>query len=298
MKGKLTEEWRGERKGEMEPATTLLKRISEERKKRNNDRSNQPSPDLSGLPSLPDQWTWTTIGSIAESMRNGIYKPKRFYADDGIACLRMYNIMGGKIVWENIKRMILTPEEVEQYELRPGDVLVNRVNSRELVGKAAPIPSGLETCVFESKNIRLRLFRSYLKSAYVGYWFQVFRQGYFSRNAQQTVGMASINQSQLRAMPFPFPPVAEQERIVREVKSRLSIVAVTESAIEDNFTRAAHLRQSILIEAFSGRLVPEEPSDEPAGVLLERTKEQRERSEPRDVEVRPSQSKMDAYEMS
>lgn len=298
VEGKLTERWREEHKGEIEPAITLLKQISEEQKKRGNDRSNLPNPDLSGLPSLPDEWTWTTIGSIEESLRNGIYKQKRFYTDDGIACLRMYNIVDGKIVWENIKRMILTPEEVEQYGLRPGDVLVNRVNSRELVGKAAPIPSGLETCVFESKNIRLRIFRSYLKSTYVGYWFQVFSQGYFSRNAQQTVGMASINQSQLRAMPFPLPPLDEQERIVEKVESRLSIVGVTESAIENNFTRAAHLRQSILREAFSGKLVLQEPSDEPASVLLERIKAQREGHARRDAEGRLSQAKIDAYQMS
>ncbi len=102
-------------------------------------------------------WRQTTLGAVVKSMKNGIYKPRDAYADDGVACLRMYNIEIGKIVWKDIKRMRLSREEIIEYGLLPGDVLVNRVNSRELVGKAAVIPNGLETCVFESKNIRVRL---------------------------------------------------------------------------------------------------------------------------------------------
>ncbi len=94
---------------------------------------------------LPDDWRWGTVGDVAESMKNGIYKPAEFYADNGIACLRMYNIEDGIIVWKDIKRMILTEEEIETYRLLPGDILVNRVNSRELVGKAAVIPRVIET---------------------------------------------------------------------------------------------------------------------------------------------------------
>ena len=129
----------------------------------------EPSePDTSKLPELSEGWVWTTVGVVGESIKNGIYKPKQFYTDDGIACLRMYNIEDGAIVWKDIKRMNLTKEEIKKYELIPGDILVNRVNSRELVGKAAPIPHGLEPCVYESKNIRLRLFAIHINSKYVG----------------------------------------------------------------------------------------------------------------------------------
>jgi len=103
--------------------------------------------------------TWPTgmLGDVAESMKNGIYRPASIYADDGVACLRMYNIDAGRVVWRDIKRMRLSESEVADYQLLPGDILVNRVNSRELVGKAAVTPEGLEPVVFESKNIRLRL---------------------------------------------------------------------------------------------------------------------------------------------
>src|SRR4051812_8046354 len=97
-----------------------------------------------------NDWTWVTIGDIATSMKNGVYKSRDVYADDGVACLRMYNIDQGRIVWRDIKRMRLSEKDVQDFALEPGDILINRVNSRELVGKAAVIPSGLEPCVYES----------------------------------------------------------------------------------------------------------------------------------------------------
>src|SRR6266508_2995260 len=97
------------------------------------------------------------LGDVTASMKNGLYKPATQYGDDGTACLRMYNIHEGRIVWRDIKRMRISSEELQEYGLREGDLLVNRVNSRELVGKTAVIPRGLEPSVFESKNIRLRV---------------------------------------------------------------------------------------------------------------------------------------------
>jgi type I restriction enzyme S subunit len=90
---------------------------------------------------LPAGWRWTTVGEITASMKNGVYKQRDAYVDGGFACLRMYNIDEGRIVWRDIKRMKLTKEETCEYGLLPGDILVNRVNSRELVGKAAVIVS-------------------------------------------------------------------------------------------------------------------------------------------------------------
>ena len=75
---------------------------------------------------LPKGWANATIGDVAESMKNGLYKAADSYADNGVACLRMYNIEAGKIVWKDIKRMTLTPQEVHEYQLLPGDLLVSR----------------------------------------------------------------------------------------------------------------------------------------------------------------------------
>lgn len=125
--------------------------------------------ETKGGDALPKHWRWVTLGDVTESMKNGIYKPASSYAEDGLACLRMYNIGEGRIVWRDIKTMRLSEDEIREYELLPGDILVNRVNSRELVGKAVAIPMGLERCIFESKNIRVRIRRDLASPEYVSY---------------------------------------------------------------------------------------------------------------------------------
>lgn len=199
-----------------------------------------------------EDWQRVKLGDLVSSMKNGIYKPRTAYADDGIACLRMYNIDDGKIIWKNIKRMKLSKADVEEYRLSPGDLLVNRVNSRELVGKAAPIPEGLETCVFESKNIRVRLKRDIADPKFVGFAMSIYGQKHFNRNAQQVVGMASISQPQVAALEIPLPPLTEQTRLVPEVERKLSVIEDLEGLISANEQRAARLRQSILHQAFVG----------------------------------------------
>ena len=77
-------------------------------------------------------------------------------------------------------------------------------------------------------------------------------------------------------MPIPLPPLAEQEQIVDEVERRLSVVSELETTVEANLKRAERLRQSILREAFAGRLVPQDPNDEPASVLLEHIRQSRQ----------------------
>ena len=82
--------------------------------------------------------------------------------------------------------------------------------------------------------------------------------------------------SDLREYRFPLPPLSEQHRIVAEVERRLSVIQQSEAAVEASLARAERLRQSILKQAFSGQLVPQDPDDEPASILLERIKAERE----------------------
>src|SRR5205807_5249262 len=116
------------------------------------------------------------------------------------------NIEYGRIIWKDIKRMVLSAEEIREYQLKPGDLLVNRVNSRELVGKTAVFPKGLETSVYESKNIRVRLISELVNSAFVGYRLLLFGQRHFNLNSQQVVGMASISQPQISQFTLLLPP--------------------------------------------------------------------------------------------
>jgi type I restriction enzyme S subunit len=240
FEGDLTAEWRKAHMDEMEPASKLLQRLSNEYGKNTKINSQYATNILSNdsLYKLPEGWTWSRVRSIAESFRNGIYKPENFYTNNGIACLRMYNIENGLVVWKNIRRLALTGQEVSEYKLKPGDIIVNRVNSRELVGKAAVIPPGLETCVYEAMNIRLRVFRKYIESKFVSFWFQLFSRIYFNPIAPQTVGMASINQEQLSSMPIPLAPLLEQRKVIEKIERCFSLANDIERVIDQSLTKA------------------------------------------------------------
>ncbi len=207
---------------------------------------------------LPKGWRWVTLGDVAESMKNGIYKPASSYADDGMACLRMYNIGDGKIVWRDIKRMRLSEVEVKEYELLHGDLLVNRVNSRELVGKSVAIPTGLERCVFESKNIRVRIRRDLVLPEFVSYRLLSAGSRYFTQNAQQVVGMASISQPQVARFPLPLPPLDDQRRIVAEIEKQFTRLEAGVAALRRVQANLKRYRAAVLKAACEGRLVPTE----------------------------------------
>jgi type I restriction enzyme S subunit len=98
---------------------------------------------------------------------------------------------------------------------------------------------------------------------------------FIASRVRTTAGQAGISGGDLRATPVPLPPLAEQRRIVAEVERRLSILDETEAIVAANLKRAERLRQAILKRAFEGKLVPQDPSDEPASVLLERIRVER-----------------------
>ena len=194
------------------------------------------------------------LGDVVTSMKNGIYKPATEYANDGMPCLRMYNIEAGSIVWRDIKRMRINEREFAEYGLREGDLLVNRVNSRELVGKAACIPARLEPSVFESKNIRVRLDRAKVIPKFIN--FQLFANGsrHFANNAQQVVGMASISQGQLADFPIVLTDIDRQRLIVSELEKQFSRLNEAVANLRRVKANLRHYRVAVLRAATLGEL--------------------------------------------
>ena len=198
------------------------------------------------------------LGDVTESMKNGLYKPASEYGEDGLPCLRMYNIDAGGIVWRDIKRMRVSNEERDDYGLRAGDLLVNRVNSRELVGKTAVIPLNMEPSVFESKNIRLRLKADRARPKFINYQLLAGGRSYFAGNAQQVVGMASVSQTQLADFPIVLTDLGTQDNIVAEIEkqfSRLDEAVANLKRVKANLKR---YKAAVLKAAVEGRLVSTE----------------------------------------
>lgn len=110
---------------------------------------------------------------------------------------------------------------------------------------------------------------------FVSWHGNTFGREWFEANGRQTTNLASINLTTLRRFPVPAPSLDEQRRIVSELEARLSVLDATRTAISATQNRSAALRRSILERAFRGELVPQDPSDEPASVLLERVRAER-----------------------
>ena len=178
-----------------------------------------------------------------------------------------------------MKTIEVTRDIVNQLKLVPGDILFTEGGDRDKLGRGWVWSGEIEDCIHQNHVFRSRLLLDEIQPEFISWWGNSFGQQFFERTGKQTTNLASINLSVLSSFPVPLPPLAEQWRIVAEVERRLSVVRRAETAVEASLKRAEHLRQSILKQAFSGQLVPQDPNDEPAAVLLARIQAQRAAAE-------------------
>ena len=296
FEGKLTEAWRTTHQDDIEPASILLERILKERREKweaeqlgqmktkgkipKDDKwkakyKEPVAPDMSNLPKLPKGWTWATIEQLLTKIQYGSSK-KTGDDSNGVPVLRMGNIVDGKIVLDNLKYLPTEHDEFPELLLDKGDLLFNRTNSRELVGKTAVYTGTPNLCSFASYLIRVR-FNPRIDSMIVAHYINsVYGKNWILSVVSQQAGQANVNGTKLKLLAVPMPPEKEQQILVGEVERHLSVADEVEETIKAELKRAEQLRQSILKKAFSGKLVPQDPNDEPASVLLERIKAQKE----------------------
>jgi restriction endonuclease S subunit len=240
-----------------EPATELLKRIKAEKEKLTKAGKLKKEKELSPITEdeipfeLPEGWAWCRFGELIQNVNNGLYKPEQYYKAEGVISLRMYNIQDGTIDFTAAKRVVLSDDEKETYKLEGDDILINRVNSAELVGKAAIIPDYREALVYESMNMRVRLFYKNDLAEYINLYLRTNDvKSYFTSNLKQAISQASINQIQLKGLFIPLPPLAEQQRIVVKVQQLQQQLSQLEAQVQQSRQYEQQLLQSVLKEAF------------------------------------------------
>ena len=268
-----------------EAAGVLLERILAERRARwesqekRRGKYKEPSgPDASALPELPEGWVWATLSQLSE-LKGGVTKGQRYKDEQSlreIPYLRVANVQRGFFDLKQISTIETTQENIEQLRLVPGDILFTEGGDRDKLGRGWVWKGEIEDCIHQNHVFRARPSCNSVIPEFVSWWGNSFGQDFFSRFGKQTTNLASINLTVLSQFPIPLPPLAEQRRIVADVERRLSVVQQTEATVEASLARAERLRQSILKQAFSGKLVPQDPDDEPASGLLERIKAERE----------------------
>lgn len=240
-----------------EDAATLLKRIKAEKQKLIKEGKLKKEKELPPIKEdeipfeLPKGWVWCRFGELIENVNNGLYKPEQYYKPEGIISLRMYNIQDGEINFCAAKRVILNDDEKETYKLQHNDILVNRVNSADLVGKAAIIPRFGEIIVYESMNMRVRLFYKNELAEYINLYLRTDDvKRYFTSSLKQAISQASINQTQLKNLLIALPPVVEQQSIVAKVQQVQQQLNRLESQVQQSREYAEQLLQAVLKEAF------------------------------------------------
>ena len=266
-----------------EHADELLERILKERRAL---WESQPSgrrkykeavgPDVSGLPPLPEGWAWVTVEqTILGTPQNGLYKPRSHYGC-GMPILRIDDFQDFSLKDRgDLRRLTITSGEANIYGLLSNQLVINRVNSLSHLGKCLVVPDSILPAVFESNMMRITTNRL-VDSLYIACYLRSPNgRSRLTSDAKWAVNQASINQKDVCVTPIPLPPLVEQRRIVAEVERRLSIIQRAEEAVDASLKRAERLRQSVLKQAFCGRLVPQDLGDEPASALLERIRTER-----------------------
>ncbi|KPX26061.1 Type I restriction enzyme, S subunit [Pseudomonas syringae pv. delphinii] len=216
-------------------------------------------------------WPMVRLGDVALDFSYG--SSAKSQRDGDIPVLRMGNIQGGRLVWDDLV-FSSNPEELKKYSLQVGDVLFNRTNSPELVGKTATY-KGEQPAIYAGYLIRVRCserltsdFLNYCLNSPLGkdYCWQVKTDG---------VSQSNINAKKLADFRFGLPSTEEQSEIVRCVDQLFSFAERLEARVSDARISIDRLTQSILAKALRGDLVPQDPNDEPANLLLDRIKTQR-----------------------
>ncbi|MEI7821911.1 MAG: restriction endonuclease subunit S, partial [Verrucomicrobiota bacterium] len=242
-----------------ETGEALLARILTERRQNWQGRGQykEPAtPDTANLPPLPDGWTWASFDQVTTLITKGSSPNWQGfnYCDEGIVFVRSENVRWGTLDLDGVAHLPPAFNDKERKSiLREGDVLLNLVGAS--IGRAA-----IATAEVDGGNVNqavavIRLVAKKTMKQFAMLWLNS-TDGQKRIHAEKVdVARANFSLEDTRVLPFPLPPLAEQTRIVAEVKRRLSVVEELESVVTANLQRATRLRQSILQKAFAGNLV-------------------------------------------
>ena len=259
-----------------EPASVLLERIKAEKerlikegkiKRSKKSAKTSDTPHYENVPfEVPESWVWCRLDDIVCELKYGTSEKSSSVGK--IAVLRMGNITNvGTIDYSNLVYSS-NDEDIEQYSLEKNDLLFNRTNSSEWVGKTA-IYKEEQPAIYAGYLIRIKpllISPDYLNT--------VMNSGYYRDWCYDVktdaVNQSNINAQKLSQLMIPIPPLKEQERIVAEMYKWISLIDIVKNGKGDLLTVIKQAKSKILDLAIHGKLVPQDPNDEPAIELLKR----------------------------
>ena len=298
FEGRLTADWRAKNPDKLESPEALLARIQEERASRREVALRKWEQDVAewkergeagrkpAKPKRPSRfeflrtsadppWPSVRVQALLDApLVNG-----RSVKDKagGFRVLRLTALRNGKIDLRESKEGDWTRFDAEPFFVKRDDTFVARGNgSKKLVGIGGRVLDDPIPVAFPDTMIRVRLDRNAVRPDYfVLVWNSWIVRRQIEATARTTAGIYKINQRHVSEFVLPLPPQGEQAEIVRTLDARLEAAEVLDREIDTNLARAEALRQSILKKAFSGQLVPQDPTDEPSAVPLQRIQAER-----------------------
>ncbi len=258
-----------------EPASILLERIKAEKerlikegkiKRSKKSAKTSDTPHYENLPfEIPDNWVWTTIEEICSKIGSGSTPRGSNYSVKGIPFFRSQNVYNDRLVYDDIKYI---SEEVHQKmkgtEVLANDLLLNITGGS--LGRCAVVPADFN-CGNVSQHVCI--MRSVLVEP--EYFHALVLSSYFAKSMKITgSGREGLPKYNLEQMFFPLPPLTEQQRIITEIEYWFALLDQIEKGKLDLQTTIKQTKSKILDLAIHGKLVPQDPNDEPASELLKR----------------------------
>ena len=258
-----------------EPASVLLERIRAEKelmikegkiKKSKKVSKSSDTPHYEQVPfEVPNSWAWTTVNDISKSILYGVSESAK--AEGKYKLLRITDIQDNQVDWENVPYADFNEDKVPSYILHDGDIVFARTGAT--VGKSYLIKGLRQKSIYASYLIRVQTFDLILPE-YVKLFFE---SGYYWEQIKLGsvgIGQPNVNGTILGNLNIPLPPFTEQKRIVLETERLFSLIDIIEKGRTNICADIKHVKSKILDLAIQGKLIPQNPADEPASELLRR----------------------------